>query len=61
MGGSGAGLGTGERAEDGPDCKLGLGALPVHDFLRWASSIYISPLMVLFPLENFNPEGIFTF
>lgn len=44
LGGSGeAVLGTGEQAEDGPDHRLGLGTLFVHDFMRWAFSIlYLS-------------------
>lgn len=32
--GSGAGLGSGKWAEDGPDCRLGLGTLPAHDSVR---------------------------
>lgn len=39
MGGGGAGLGIGKQAEEGPDGRLGLGILPMHDFMRWASSI----------------------
>lgn len=37
-----AGLGTGKRAEDGPHSRLGLAALPEHNFVRWASSAIIN-------------------
>lgn len=32
------GLGIGERVEDGPDRRIGLGTLPAYDFVRSASS-----------------------
>lgn len=42
MGSSRVGLGTGERPEDGPDGRRGLGILPANGFVCWASSVSIN-------------------
>lgn len=38
-------------AEDGPDCRLGLGTLPAHDFVCWAFSVHITVSHSLFSLN----------